>query len=69
MAQVIQIVTTRTYTYEPALDDFEYQENGVTSIEDALALDQKDYENGKLSLEELSYRTSKEVAVWSIVDE
>jgi len=66
----IKIVETKTYSYLPDLNEDWYQENGVTSIEDALKVDQKDYENGAISLDELGAGLSETTQTsWTIVEE
>lgn len=69
MSQKIRVVIERTYVYTPALSDLEYSASGVTSIEQALAYDQKEYEAGELDLEELLIEEVVETATWSIIDE
>lgn len=69
MAQKIQVVVERTYTYTPALRDLEYTIIGVTTIEQALEYDKKEYEAGEISLEEITITDPVEVTAWSIIDE
>jgi len=67
MVKVIQVVVTKTYRYVPDLDGFDYKENGITSIEDALVFDRDDFESGNSGLEEIVGFPEKTEAVWSII--
>jgi hypothetical protein len=68
MGQVIQVVVTKTYRYVPDLEGFDYRENGIKSIEDALPFDRDDYESGNSGLEEIAGSPEQTVAVWSIIE-
>lgn len=68
MAKVIQVVVTKVYKYVPDLTGFDYEENGITSIEAALEFDRQDYESGASGIEEIVGFPEKTEAVWSIID-
>lgn len=69
MSELIRITVTSVYEYAPNLHENEYLEQGVTTLAEALHLDQKDYERGKISPDELGYNLPKVTAVWEIVED
>lgn len=69
MANRIRVTETRVVEYEPdlAADSF-YTVNNITTIEDALAADKKDYDNGDITILELGISSSVST-VWEIIDD
>jgi hypothetical protein len=69
MAQMIRVVQTRVYEYTPDLNEDYYQEHGISAVDAALKLDEEDYKEGKVTLDELCLNLPQVSATWSIVDE
>lgn len=69
MGRAIRVTVTSVYQYIPNLDDLEYQAQLVTSIEDAMALDQREIQAGLFSVEEFIEEPPKVTALWEIVED
>lgn len=69
MSQAIRVTVTSVYEYTPNLEDNEYLEKQVSSVEDALELDRTDYGRKFLTLDELCYNEPKVTTVWEIVED
>ncbi len=69
MGRCIRIIVTSVYEYTPNLNENEYLERGITSLEEALALDERDYKKGKISPDELGFNLPEVTSVWEIVED
>lgn len=69
MAKTIRVTVTQVYTYTPDLDSAAYAEEGITTLEEAFALDRRDWESNKISMTELAYDGPRETALWEIVED
>lgn len=69
MAQAIRVVVSHVYTYVPDLTDETYVQEGITTIDAALAADKADVESGDFSVDEISAKDPTTTYVWSIIDE
>lgn len=68
MTKMIRLVRTEVYEYEPNLSDGAYMECDIKTIEDALELDKKDLEAGKVHPSDLVIEDPTATHEWSIVD-
>lgn len=69
MGKVIRVTVTTVYEYTPDLNEAEYAGNGVTTIEQALELDKRDYDRQKVQMEDLSYNLPTTASLWEIVED
>lgn len=71
MVKKIEVIESRKYVYEPDLDDGSvYAEQGITTVEGALALDKKDVEEGATTLHDINEGYFEVVErTWRIIDE
>lgn len=69
MVNRIRVTETRVLEYQPKLtEDSFYTENNIRTIEDALATDKKEYEEGGITVQELGSDITVST-VWEIVND
>ena len=64
----IRVVETNTIIYEPDLNSEWYVDYGATNIGAAMGVDRKDYNDGKVTLEELSKEEVEKTTRWELID-
>ena len=65
--KMIRITQIKICEYNPDYEQGYYKSEGITDIKAAFLLDQKDYETGQATLEELGEVTTE--VTWEIIDE
>lgn len=67
MNELIRITRTSIYEYAPNFDDEFYKEHNVTTLEQAILIDQNGVKDGEVGLEELSTSDPTITDIWEIV--
>lgn len=69
MGKSIRVTVTYVYEYIPDLGDLAYQAQLVTSVEDAMALDQRETQAGLFSIAEFIEEPPKVTALWEVIED